>query len=113
MAWIVRLPPTPATLKPADRCAIEREPPSAPAGISPTKAEAVSVKCAVQRGEHVAYSDPLSPNHPSMRFGEYVTTIGSGGLSGPAHPRRSGPRQLREIWLTYRERKPKRPLAAH
>ena len=45
------------------------------AGIYPTKAEALSVKRAVERGEHVAYSDQLSPDHASMLFGEYVITI--------------------------------------
>jgi hypothetical protein len=62
MAWIVKLPPT-SSPKPAGRCAIEKESPSAPADISPTKGEALSVKRAVERGEHVAYFDQLSPDH--------------------------------------------------
>jgi hypothetical protein len=68
MAWIVKLSPPPPP-KPAGRCAIEREPPSSPAHIYPTKAEALSVKRAVERGEHVAYSDQFSPDHASSCSG--------------------------------------------
>src|SRR6266536_1394869 len=45
------------------------------AGIYPTKAKARSVRRAVEHGDHVAYSDQLSPGHASMLFGEHVTTI--------------------------------------
>ncbi len=48
MAWIVKLPPT-SSPKPAGRCAIETEPPSAPADIYPTKAEALSVERMIER----------------------------------------------------------------
>jgi len=84
MAWIVKLPPIPATPRPAGTCAIETEPPSAPADIYPTKAEALSVKRAVERGEHVAYSDQLSPDH--ARCCSASTSPRSGGPTGTYSP---------------------------
>jgi len=55
-------------------------------GTYPAKAEALSVRRAVEHRDHVAYSDQLPPGHASMLFGEYVTTIWWSAWK-PAHPR--------------------------
>ncbi len=86
MAWIVKLHPHRATPNPAGRSAIGTVPPSAPPASPPTKSEACSVKRALERGGHVAYSDQLSPEQGSMLFGEYVTTIWWPAWK-PTHPR--------------------------
>ncbi len=69
MARIVNLPP-PCHRQTRWQMRYREETPSTPADIYPTKAEALSVKHAVERGERVAYSDLLSPDHASMRVGE-------------------------------------------
>jgi Phage integrase SAM-like domain len=86
MAWIVKLPPTPATPKPAGRSATATAPPSAPPAIYPTKAEALSVKRALEQAEHVASSDQPASEQKSMLFGQYVATIWWPAWK-PAHPR--------------------------
>src|SRR6266540_4837107 len=86
MAWIVKLPPTPRHPQTRWQVRYRDGTTQRSAGIYPTKAEARSVKLAVERGDHVAYSDQLSPQPGSMLFGEYVTTIWWPTWK-PAHPR--------------------------
>ncbi|HZD02458.1 MAG TPA: tyrosine-type recombinase/integrase [Actinomycetes bacterium] len=86
MAWIVKLPPTPRHPQTRWQVRYRDGTTQRSAGIYPTKAEAVAVKRTVERGDHVAYSDQLSPGHASMLFGEYVTTIWWPAWK-PAHPR--------------------------
>src|SRR6266545_7232398 len=75
MAWIVKLPPTPRHPQTRWQVRYRDGTIQRSAGIYPTKAEALSVKRAVERGDHVAYPDQLSPEQACMLFGEYVTTI--------------------------------------
>jgi integrase len=56
------------------------------AGIYPTKAEALSVKRALEQAEHVASSDQPASEQKSMLFGQYVATIWWPAWK-PAHPR--------------------------
>src|SRR6266540_4098475 len=86
MAWIVKLPPTPRHPQTRWQVRYRDGTIQRSAGIYPTKAEALSVKRAVERGDHVAYPDQLSPEQASMLFGEYVTTIWWPAWK-PAHPR--------------------------
>jgi integrase len=86
MAWIVKLPPTPRHPQTRWQVRYRVGTTQRSAGIYPTKAEARSVKHAVEQADHVAISDQLSSDHSSMLFGEYVTTIWWPAWK-PAHPR--------------------------
>jgi hypothetical protein len=70
MAWIVKLPPTPSHPQTRWQVRYREGSTQRSAGIYPTKAEAVAVKGTVERRDHVAYSDQLSPQPGSMLFGE-------------------------------------------
>ena len=89
MAWIVKLPPTPRHPQTRWQVRYRDGTTQRSAGIYPTKAEARGVKRAIEHGDHVAYSDQLSPGHASMLFGEYVTTIWWPAWE-PTHPRSAG-----------------------
>jgi integrase len=86
MAWIVKLPPTPRHPQTRWQVRYRDGTTQRSAGIYPTKAAARSVQRAVERGDHVAISDQLSPQPGCMLFGEYIATIWWPAWK-PAHPR--------------------------
>ncbi len=92
MAWIVKLPATPRHPQTPWQVRYRDGTTQRSVGLYPTKAEAGAAKRAHKRGDHVAYSDQLSPDHASIPFGEYVTMIWSGACPETAPPLAQGTR---------------------
>jgi hypothetical protein len=91
-AWIVQLPPAPRHPQTRWQVRYRDGTTQRSAGISPTRAEACSVKRAVEHGDHVAISDQLSPTRPpTPRCCSASRSSPSGGrLAAPPTPRPAG-----------------------